>query len=116
MNKEVAMMWRRRYMKPMTVRVGHGGGHWEIHRGDKIVADFVSDEANAMLFAAAEDLLAACRMLLHEYEHGHGNGYHHPAGAAWAAIRRAERGDHVCDPVVAAIPGGDPSLTMKKGE
>lgn len=75
--------------EPMTVREGHGGGHWEIHRGDKIVADFVSTKENAALFAAAEDLLAACRMLLHEYEHGHGTGYHHPVHAASTAIRRA---------------------------
>ena len=76
--------------EPMTVHAGHGGGHWEIHRGDRIVADFVSTEANALLFAAAEDLLAACRQLVHEYERGIDRGYSGPANAASAAIRRAD--------------------------
>jgi len=76
--------------EPMTVRAGHGGKHWEIHRGDRIVADFVTTEANALLFAAAEDLLAVCRQVVQEYEHAIDSGYSGPANAASAAIRKAE--------------------------
>jgi hypothetical protein len=44
-------------MTNLTVQEGHGGGHYEIHQGDAIAADFVASKRLATLFASAPDLL-----------------------------------------------------------
>jgi hypothetical protein len=68
------------------------GNHCEIHQGDAIAADYVASKRLATLFAAAPELLAALRELVH-YDEGsseQGSYGYEVLSRCKAAIAKAE--------------------------